>query len=599
MSRRRKTSWFYTGFLNNIRVKDKLRGLYVFCVLIPLIITDVLVFYGVLASERSKMYAEMENEANLVKSYFVNTVEDNANLAKSVYLNEDMNEFLNKKYFNEYDYISSYYSEIYGSFFETLSGIDSRKVAIYVDNKTIVNGNYFQKLDRKVYAEEWYNRFIESGRSDALLAVYDANNMTNTSQRRRIMYVRRLNSNLNQGCAKIMVVENYYTNFLNGLKNLNCDYPIYVCCGDKVILSNVSNAIYIDDFETFSYYDRVGVTKDVSLYGTDLSIHVLKGESDIGKIIWDNRLILIIMILVSVIVPLFAMGAIEKSVTERIQRLEKTFRTNGSENFAEIEDAEGADEIGSLMRSYNDMARTNNELIQTAYKDKLREQESNIARKNAELHALQSQINPHFLFNSLESIRMHSLLRGEKETAEMVEKLAVMERQNVEWGNDFVEIRKEMEFIEAYLVLQNYRFGERMSFKIDVAPDCENIKIPKLTIVTFVENACVHGIEAKATPGWIFVRVNRDGDWLNIEVEDTGGGMEEDEVAEWLDKMNNVTIEELKGKKHIGMLNACLRLKMMTDNKVTFDIDSEKGIGMSVLVSIPIEDMKKEGENDA
>ena len=166
----------------------------------------------------------------------------------------------------------------------------------------------------------------------------------------------------------------------------------------------------------------------------------------------------------------------------------------------------GKDEIGSLMRNYNRMVARTNELIQIVYKNKIKEQEMLVERQNAELLALHSQINPHFLFNALESIRMHSLLKNEYETADMVEKLALMQRQYVEWGNDSVEIRREMEFVRAYLGLQKYRFGERLSYSLEVEEDCLDIKIPKMTVVTFVENACVHGIEAKTAPGWIFVR---------------------------------------------------------------------------------------------
>lgn len=83
---------------------------------------------------------------------------------------------------------------------------------------------------------------------------------------------------------------------------------------------------------------------------------------------------------------------------------------------------------------------------------------------------MHSQINPHFLFNALESIRMHSILKQENETADMVEKLALMQRQYVEWGADCVEIEQEIEFVKAYLALQKYRFGERLNYDINISP---------------------------------------------------------------------------------------------------------------------------------
>ena len=150
------------------------------------------------------------------------------------------------------------------------------------------------------------------------------------------------------------------------------------------------------------------------------------------------------------------MRGFNRSFTQRISELSKVFETVGGEHLVPISYVRGKDEIGSLMRNYNRMVARTNELIQIVYKNKIKEQEMLVERQNAELLALHSQINPHFLFNALESIRMHSLLKNEYETADMVEKLALMQRQYVEWGNDSVEIRREMEFVRAYLGLQKY-----------------------------------------------------------------------------------------------------------------------------------------------
>ena len=287
------------------------------------------------------------------------------------------------------------------------------------------------------------------------------------------------------------------------------------------------------------------------------------------------------------------MKEINRSFTVRIKQLSEVFDSVENEYLNEIDEISGEDEIGRLMENYNRMASRTNGLIQTVYKDRIREQEINIAKQKAELLALHSQINPHFLFNALESIRMHCILRKEFETAEMVEKLAIMERQNVDWSTDTVEIRREMEFVEAYLGLQKYRFGERLSYELDVDEDCETINIPKLTIVTFVENACIHGIESKTTQGWIFVRVHMEKAELCIEVEDTGSGMEEEEAKRLLDIMCNASIERLQEKGRVGMVNACLRIKMMTDGQARFALESEKGVGTMVQIRIPIEKEKE------
>ena len=218
---------------------------------------------------------------------------------------------------------------------------------------------------------------------------------------------------------------------------------------------------------------------------------------------------------------------------------------------------------------------------------RLEKQGIDIARQQAELLALYSQINPHFLFNVLESIRMHCVLKKENETAAMVERLAILERQNVEWNTDDTTIEEEVSFIKAYLELQKYRFGDRLSYEIDVSKECQNVKIPKLALVTFVENSCVHGVEKKSVPCWIYLRVYWKENCLIMEVEDTGNGMDEDEVKLLNHRMNHVQIDDIRKKKHVGVLNACLRLKMATKDQVSFEMESEKGIGTFLVIRIP------------
>ena len=292
----------------------------------------------------------------------------------------------------------------------------------------------------------------------------------------------------------------------------------------------------------------------------------------------------------NICLPLYVLSKLEKSLIRRLNIIEQAFSRVNDEELHKIEDVPGSDEISELMNNYNAMVDRTNSLIQTVYKDKLNEREMDIARQNAELLALHSQINPHFLFNALESIRMHSIIKREYETADMVECLAVMQRNNTNWGNDMVSVRDEAEFVKAYLELQKYRFGDRLSYRIEIDKECEEIVIPKLTIVTFAENACIHGIEKKAKPGWIFVRVYKEERYTVIEVEDTGAGMTDDEAEFMKQLMATSSIENLKTNKHVGIMNACLRLKMMNKG-VSFRVESEDKTGTLIEIRIPFDEM--------
>ena len=216
-----------------------------------------------------------------------------------------------------------------------------------------------------------------------------------------------------------------------------------------------------------------------------------------------------------------------------------------------------------------------------------------MTRQHAELLALHSQINPHFLFNALESIRMHCIIKKESESAYMIERLAKLQRQYTEWQEDNTTIENEVDFVNNYLELQKYRFGDRLSYSLDIEPSCKKFLVPKLTLVTFVENACIHGIESKTSNGWIFLRVHEKDNNMVIEIEDTGNGMKEEETEKLLTSMREANISMLEKKGRVGVVNACIRLKMVTDDKVLFKIDSEEGIGTIITITVPEECLKK------
>ena len=342
-----------------------------------------------------------------------------------------------------------------------------------------------------------------------------------------------------------------------------------------------------------SIINKTDFEEDIQVYGTDMSIKVVGKNRNLFVILMSYLPLILALLLVNILLPFFLVDSINKSFTKRLQEVSEAFDSIKDEKLVLIENPRGKDEIGSLMHNYNRMVFKINGLIEVVYKSIIKEQEMIVARQNAELLALHSQINPHFLFNALESIRMHSLLKQEIETADMVENLAKLQRQYVEWEEDNAEIVKELELVSTYLEIQKYRFGDRLSYELDVDEECENYKIPKLSIVTFVENACIHGIESKITPGWIFVRIYKKENFLYLEIEDTGNGIEEELAEELLAKMRNANMDMLKEKGRVGIINACIRLKMMTKDEVKFDLESERGIGTIVTVKIPIDTIEK------
>ena len=581
-------------WMDDFTIKKKFYIFYVVCVLIPLIVTDSVVFLTTAKFDRERREHEMFNIASTVEYSLSSMIGNAGEIGNSIYTNRDFEEFLSKRYTNSAEYVAAYQNFLSGTLLENALGMNSMTFTLYTDNDTIVNGGRVNTLD-KLKNTESYLRLNEEAKSKGLFFVYD-DSSSRITRERRIIYLQRLDF-YDAETEKYLKIEFDYGSMVRTIKNMNYDNEVLICEGDRILLSNGQYGSYGSEFQRLDNATiREAYEHTISLYGTELTIYVKPVENSFLTNIRNKLPIILLLLAVNVIFPFWFVQIFNRSFTKRITELSKVFKSVDSDHLIPMPCEEGKDEISSMIRNYNRMVERTNGLIETVYKNKIHEQEMLVGRKNAELLALHSQINPHFLFNVLESIRMHSILKKENETADMVAKLAVMQRQYVEWGNDSVSIFQEIEFVKAYLALQKYRFGERLNYDIEVDRECENFKIPKLTIVTFVENACVHGIESKSSPGWIFVRIGRQGEGLEIEIEDTGSGMAEAKLTELQNNMCNASIEMLKGGGRVGIINACVRLKMVTENRVEFRVEGEEGVGTTVTIRIPC---LQEGKTDA
>ena len=581
-------------WMDDFTIKKKFYIFYVVCVLIPLIVTDSVVFLTTAKFDRERREHEMSNIASAVEYSLSSMIGNAGEIGNSIYTNRDFEEFLSKRYTNSAEYVAAYQNFLSGTLLENALGMNSMTFTLYTDNDTIVNGGRVNTLD-KLKNTESYLRLNEEAKSKGLFFVYD-DSSSRITRERRIIYLQRLDF-YDAETEKYLKIEFDYGSMVRTIKNMNYDNEVLICEGDRILLSNGQYGSYGSEFQRLDNATiREAYEHTISLYGTDLTIYVKPVENSFLTSIRNELPIILLLLVANVIFPFWFVQIFNRSFTKRITELSRVFKSVDSDHLIPMPCEDGKDEISSMIRNYNRMVERTNGLIETVYKNKIREQEILVGRKNAELLALHSQINPHFLFNVLESIRMHSILKKENETADMVSKLAVMQRQYVEWGNDSVSIFQEIEFVKAYLALQKYRFGERLNYDIEVDRECENFKIPKLTIVTFVENACVHGIESKSSPGWIFVRIGRQEEGLEIEIEDTGSGMAEAKLTELQNNMCNADIEMLKGGGRVGIINACVRLKMVTENRVKFRVEGEEGVGTTVTIRIPC---LQEGKTDA
>ncbi len=572
--------------LNNYNLRKKMILLYVLAVLTPLIITDSIIFYVILNGEKINEQYEVENIASSVQFILQSKFDNSIDITTNIYLSKIMNEYLDESYLSHNHYFENYFSKMRDSLYKNYKGSENLTITFYTDNPTIVNGGDFLKME-KIENEQWYINFLDSPKKYFNYIYFDKVSFLEQNSRKKISIITSLDYFKDSKYKKIVKVDLNYDEIMKSLINSNYKNKIFVCKDNKIIFSNESSYSSNVDFEYFNMWDEVRLKKSFDYYDETFNILVLKKERNLANNMKKYVPLIFLLLAGNVLLPYLFVKLLNRSFTERLNILSKTFSKTNKETLVEISDVAGNDEISVLISDYNKMATRINELIEEVYKEEIKKQEIDIARQNAELLALHSQINPHFLFNALESIRMNSIIKKELDTADMIGALAKIQRKYVQWDNDNDKIEEEVAITKAYLDLQKNRFGNRLEFQVNVDDNCLKYKIPKLTLLTFVENSCVHGVEAKDSCVWIFIKIYEKENSIYIEVEDTGQGIKKEDQKFLLASMNSNNIANVKSRKNIGVANACLRLNMITMNETKYELESEEGVGTIITIKVP------------
>lgn len=293
-------------------------------------------------------------------------------------------------------------------------------------------------------------------------------------------------------------------------------------------------------------------------------------------------------IVISILLSLLIYISYINDYSKRISDFQKVMHRATSGDFENLKSDYGNDEISILYKDLNTLIKNMQNLISTVYEEQVQKEKLYSRQKDVEFKMLASQINPHFLYNTLETIRMKARCNDQYEIEELVKMLAKIMRRNIQVGDKLVTLKSELELVEYYLKIQQYRFGERINYNIEVRCDIEFLKIMPLIIQPIVENAFIHGLEAKEGEGEIRIIVERT-DRLIIHVIDNGNGMSESKLKEIkgnLDDMGKLD------SSNIGLNNVNQRIKLLYGDEYGIYIKSTEGEGTSVRIEL-LEDITR------
>lgn len=473
---------------------------------------------------------------------------------------------------------------------------------------------FYDRIEMSSENSEWiynnkyfYNNFIDS--KDVITTTTRFATKDNVQSYYVFEMVHKITSSLNTnnsiGVVIISINSNVLesvcnTNEYNKVTGINYIYDKYkniVYFPDKKKLGrNLKNyhIEYINDAEEMNIKlieneqytsENLEISKEGYFTITELkdektgwTIAYLQNENELYKEIRTYQFLFIsISVIANTIIILIIIKSANR-ITDSINKIINAMNNVGEGNLSIKVNSEDNDvkEVWIIANNFNRMVNNLRELIEQVKKITMKQ-------KEAEIKALEAQINPHFLYNTLDTINWKAIEKEEYEISNMINALAKILRYAVQDSNKMVEIGQELEWVKQYILLQQSRLSSPFKFILDIDEDVLSYKIYKLLLQPFIENAIIHGFEGKRDECVLKLVIKTDKDLLKISVEDNGNGMDE----KILQRFREEELAINKNREHIGVNNVIGRLKMYYGDSSTFIIKSELGKGTKIDIILP------------
>lgn len=276
------------------------------------------------------------------------------------------------------------------------------------------------------------------------------------------------------------------------------------------------------------------------------------------------------------------------SITRPIEKLTVAVRELSRGKFDQRIDVPSNDEISFLARTFDRMRININNLIsEIQHKAQLESElkENKLLLQESQLRSLQSQINPHFLFNTLDTLSKKAFMEGAKVTCDLIASVAHLLRYNLKRLDRAVTLREELNVLGQYMEIQQARFTDRLRFDVQVDSSCLDIRLPCLTLQPLIENAVIHAVEPSEAGGTIRFRVAGDAQWVMLEIADDGAGIAPHTIRQIMEESVQVNMQG--HSTGIGFSNVMHRLRLYYGVNDVMRISSVPGEGTRVTLRLP------------
>ncbi|MFK3937803.1 histidine kinase [Alkalihalobacillus sp. NPDC078783] len=586
----------FLKWMNHLKLREKLMLTFIVVVLIPITLVGVLLTQELRSIALDDMMKQSKSNSERVKERTYELLKIPTFISNSLELDRELEELVTTRYTSTFDVFTRYYQyQNFQSYLYTQREINS--VRFYYDNPTLINNWEFIPVDQKIRNESWYQQVEEDVGYNRWRLLPDETN----NEQHFLSLVKRINFIEEQtfGVVVITIEPSQLDAILKqeSLLTFITDEEGQVISSNQPEYKGVSLTDQVDrdllwtpgNYEQTFNGEPAQVTVDLlnpMMSQSDLSIVTVTLNNQVIERANRLRLTGVFITCIGVTLAVILITIFSKMLSNRLSNLSKNIERVAAGDLTTKINIDGTDEIGQLSNQFNEMVDNLRGMIDQVLETNRQKNQIEVNQNEMKFKMLASQINPHFLFNTLESIRMKAHIEGEKEIANVVKQLGQIIRKSLDTEGKPVPLKDEMELVRTYLDIQTFRYGDRLEYELNITPETKELLIQPLTIQPIVENAVYHGLEAKDTGGKVVISSYLKHNRVIISVEDNGVGMTGDRLKH-LDAM--LEEKETNGQNRIGLRNVHQRLKLMYGVEAGLKINSQQGKGTHIQFSIPWE----------
>ncbi len=592
----------FRGIVNDIPLNYKFMLIYVIGILLPIIVSNSLFMDRMSGLIKEREEQNLQISLERARKDIHTMIDGGVAVSHALITDKLLSESMDRLYDGQLDFYRTFDEQLrhrVTSYIPVNNQI--QRIGIYTDNPTIVPGGDYYYLDTSARLSNWFKTWEAAGESLQVVAYRDqaANDQTTTSSFFSVIekmdYYYADNS-----YQKLVRIDFYLNRFYDAIAREKSSLDLYLVNAQDQIIVSASDKYQGEMGSDYALFDT-SKAADQDLHIVPIgSASYVKGWKLIGvpqetrtkqamlsMQLYFGMLAGIITLITSIFIYIML-----RSYNYRVKRLSRHMQKVGNEKFDLINIDGGQDEIGDLIRNFNMMTAQIHSLINNVYKLEIQQRSLEAERIRAELNLLQSQMNPHFLFNTLNALLVVSTKNNYVDVKYIIKDLSKLLRRLLNWKDDVVTLEEEMSFTVMYLGIEKFRFRDKFEYYIEISDEARYYKIPKMSIQQLAENACKHGIQATPGLGYVKIRAEITSGYLCIVVSDNGKGMDNERLQEVLQHMRS---KEESGGSNIGMRNVYRRLELYYDDKVNFRIVSKLGEGTEVSFEIPLQLLESQG----